>query len=278
MLTRPLTPGEIINNESLVEIFQCSTQGGMRRSKATNTLVLVSNHVKSLYLDRWDDSGLFHYTGMGMNGDQSLDFMQNATLANSDTNGVELHLFEVFKPQQYTYRGQVQLAGSPYTETQPGEDGEQRAVWMFPLLLTEGSTITPIPEPDLEDLKNRREKAVRRLSDEELGRRAKSARDKPGRQQVLSTMYTRNESVAELARRRANGVCQLCNTPAPFRDKSGTPFLEVHHIQWLAHGGDDTLANTVALCPNCHRRMHVLDEPSDRKKLLAGFRATEEPG
>ena len=27
--------------------------------------------------------------------------------------------------------------------------------------------------------------------------------------------------------------------------------------------GDDSLVNTVALCPNCHRKMHILDQKSD---------------
>ncbi|WP_296863638.1 HNH endonuclease [Thermosyntropha sp.] len=29
------------------------------------------------------------------------------------------------------------------------------------------------------------------------------------------------------------------------------------HIEWLSRGGTDTIDNTVALCPNCHRKMHV---------------------
>jgi 5-methylcytosine-specific restriction protein A len=43
--------------------------------------------------------------------------------------------------------------------------------------------------------------------------------------------------------------------------------LECHHVVWLAEGGDDHIENTVALCPNCHRRMHVLNAPADREKL-----------
>lgn len=89
-----LMAGDIINNARLCEIFKCSTQGGMRRSLTTNTLVLVSNHVKSIYHDRWIGE-TFHYTGMGTNGDQSRRYMQNRTLDDSNANGVEVHLFEV---------------------------------------------------------------------------------------------------------------------------------------------------------------------------------------
>ena len=66
----------------LTETFQCSTQGGMRRSHETNTLIIVSNHLKSIYKDRWDgEAGTLHYTGMGTQGDQELSFAQNKTLA-----------------------------------------------------------------------------------------------------------------------------------------------------------------------------------------------------
>ena len=70
-----------------------------------------------------------------------------------------------------------------------------------------------------------------------------------------------------VAKRWAEGVCQLCRQPAPFTDKRGQPYLETHHIIWLARDGEDSIANTGALCPNCHRRMHVVDDPEDRKSL-----------
>lgn len=63
--------GQIINNRELVEIFKCGIMGGMRRSKATNTLVIVTDHTKKLYKDKWKD-GVLYYTGMGKVGDQDL--------------------------------------------------------------------------------------------------------------------------------------------------------------------------------------------------------------
>src|SRR6476646_5518218 len=104
--------GEDVNNKRLCGIVKCSTQGGMRRSKKTGTLVLVSNHVQSIYNDRWIGSSL-HYTGMGSEGNQRLAFMQNRTLAESNTNGIDVHLFEVNRPEVYTYAGRVGLGGTP---------------------------------------------------------------------------------------------------------------------------------------------------------------------
>lgn len=73
----------------------------------------------------------------------------------------------------------------------------------------------------------------------------------------------RDPYIAEYARRRANGICQLCGVPAPFNRADGTPYLESHHIEWLSNGGADSVSNTVALCPNCHRKMHIVGDPED---------------
>ena len=74
--------------------------------------------------------------------------------------------------------------------------------------------------------------------------------------------------MSEYAKRRAHGFCQLCGEAAPFLRKNGEPFLETHHVIWLADGGDDSIDNTVALCPNCHKKMHVLNLDEDVEKLL----------
>jgi len=74
---------------------------------------------------------------------------------------------------------------------------------------------------------------------------------------VTSTTYQRNPDVVAEVLKRAKGICEKCNSHAPFlRAKDNTPYLEVHHIVQLAHGGDDTVENSMALCPNCHRKAH----------------------
>ena len=80
---------------------------------------------------------MMHYTGMGLSGDQSIDYAQNKTLAESRTNGVGVHLFESFEPKEYIYRGQVQLVGDPYYERQKDEANNQRQVVKFPLRLSQ---------------------------------------------------------------------------------------------------------------------------------------------
>lgn len=56
----------------------------MRKSNTHNCLVLISDHTKGLYEDRWYGDDL-HYTGMGKTGDQVLDGNQNGTLFYSNS-------------------------------------------------------------------------------------------------------------------------------------------------------------------------------------------------
>lgn len=271
-----LASGTVISNDELCKIFLCSPQGGMRRSTRTNTLVLISNHVESIYEDKWIGDTL-HYTGMGTEGDQSREYLQNKTLDESNKNGVEVHLFEVYHQKEYTYRGVVKLAADPYQSKQTDSTNQLRKVWIFPLKLVNDAA--PIPEQDFNHAEQKRENVVKRvakkLSDEDLSKRAQNESTTPGTIEVKSKRYQRNHYLVELVNRRANGVCQLCDQAAPFTRKDGTPYLEVHHIVALADGGADSLENTVALCPNCHRKMHALALKEDIQKLQAASSSTD---
>ena len=261
-----LEPGSELTNAELSATFKVGNMGGMRRSRETNTLVIVSDPFKGLYLDRWID-GVLHYTGMGKSGDQSLTFMQNRTLAESSANGVGVHLFEVHKPKVYSYVGQVELTSKPYQDTQTGDDGKSRKVWIFPVAPVSGSA-KPVSLEALRAEEELHAKQARSLSDTELkARAAQSGNRQVGVRAAVTQQYQRNPWVAEYAKRRAAGHCELCKEPAPFPKKSGEPYLEVHHIEWLAKGGSDTIENTVALCPNCHRKMHVVHSTTELKQL-----------
>ena len=261
-----LKPGQAINNTQLCEIFKCSTQGGMRRSLATNSLVIVSNHLKSVYEDRWIGN-IFHYTGMGLKGEQSLVFAQNKTVNESQSNKIKMHLFEVFKDQEYQYQGEINLADKPYQETQPDDEGNVRKVWIFPLSLRNKETPF-ITQETLNAKIDATSKRAHKSSTSALKKKAKNAPTQPGVRNVLSKQYERNQDVAELVKRRANGICELCENEAPFITKGGEPYLESHHIIWLSREGSDSVENAVALCPNCHRRMHSLDTKQDRETLM----------
>ena len=123
--------GTIFTNAELMEKFGVSNSGGMRRSLKNNLLILI--HKKdSVYQDRWQDDKLL-YTGMGLKGDQDIDFGQNKTLAQSRTNGVTVLLFNNPKSNVYEYEGEVVLVGAPFYEKQYDAGNQVRQVVMFPL-------------------------------------------------------------------------------------------------------------------------------------------------
>jgi 5-methylcytosine-specific restriction protein A len=87
--------------------------------------------------------------------------------------------------------------------------------------------------------------------------RLQSASKKPLEVVVISRGFIRNADVITEVLFRAAGNCEGCGGEAPFvRNSDGSPYLEVHHKIRLADGGEDTVENALALCPNCHRREH----------------------
>ena len=102
---------------------------------------------------------------------------------------------------------------------------------------------------------------------EQLKKEAEKKKSKPSSDTVSTKIFYRNPTIAAYVKKRADGYCQLCGIKAPFTVKNGEPYLESHHIEWLSKGGMDSADNCVALCPNCHRKMHILNDSNDIKKL-----------
>jgi predicted HNH restriction endonuclease len=95
------------------------------------------------------------------------------------------------------------------------------------------------------------------LDDEARRNRLSAASKKPELIQVISRAFRRNPDVIVEVLKRANGKCDQCGEDAPFlRAKDGSPYLEIHHWIPLAEGGEDTVENAGAVCPNCHRKLH----------------------
>jgi len=256
-----LSRGDVIGNEELSERFRCGVRGGIRYSKTMNTLVIIVDYTRGLYADQWIDEQTIAYVGAGRKGDQELTRM-NKVLAEAAKQRIAIHLFEVFEKGRYFYQGQVKLAGAPYEGRQKDEEGKERKVWIFRLKLVDGPRLQY-----LQEVEEKERQEARTLTNEELLRRVQQSQGTPPKIPTYSRDYRRNQYVAEYVKRRAHGKCELCGNDAPFEDPERQPYLEVHHIVWLSKGGKDTLDNTVALCPNCHRKMHILNLEKDVKKL-----------
>lgn len=111
---------------------------------------------------------------------------------------------------------------------------------------------------------------LQELSDDELRERAEgAARESPTQTTRETTQYSRSSLIKEYARRRAAGVCEACQEPAPFETKTGEPYLEVHHLEELSDEGPDGPDKVAAICPNCHQRIHYGADGNEYNQRLA---------
>lgn len=100
------------------------------------------------------------------------------------------------------------------------------------------------------------------LSRSERLKRLKRAPKYPATKTVAVQVFIRNADVVAEVLDRAKAKCDVCNSEAPFlRRSNSTGYLEVHHKKPLSQGGEDTVDNAVALCPNCHRQEHFGQNP-----------------
>jgi len=66
----------------------------------------------------------------------------------------------------------------------------------------------------------------------------------------------RSQAIRAYVMKRASGACEGCEKEAPFVTSQGRPYLEAHHVSRVSDGGPDHPRWVIALCPNCHRRVH----------------------
>lgn len=117
----------------------------------------------------------------------------------------------------------------------------------------------------------------RNFSVDELRNRASRAPQKPAKKLTNRMEYERDAAVIAYVRKRASGACEMprCSIPL-FRKPDGTLYLEVHHVEPLAEGGEDAPWNTAALCPLCHRAQHHAENKSELRSVLASAVSSKE--
>ena len=132
---KDLKIGDKIGNKDIAELFLCSNQGGVRKSKKTNTIVVIAKFDNCSYKHR-KDGDILYFTGMGKNGNQEMK-RQNKSILQAKEEGFSLHLFELYEEKTYEYAGEVELVDQPIIEEQADDTGKIRDVFMFPLKVKE---------------------------------------------------------------------------------------------------------------------------------------------
>ena len=263
---------KVYSNKEVMDIFSCSRQGGIRVSNTNKAITIISKLVRRNETNPYQDEhmnfeGRITYTGMGTVGDQKLSG-QNLKIAESRTNGYRMFYFEVYQNNEYTFKGEVILDDEPYFVDELDLNDVIRKVLKFKLKVK-----TPIDDTYIaKDIFNKevesKEKEIKKLTSKQLANQLVNMPNEVRTTKVLSEQYNRDLKVKQYTLRRANGKCDLCDEEAPFKTDKDEPYLESHHVIPLSQNGKDSIVNTVALCPNCHKKMHYGKERNNNLQKL----------
>ena len=254
----------VYSNSELYMMFN-NFISGIRYNQEKNIIAVVTSQ-DSLYADSWNEDGILYYTGEGQTGDQSITSFGNKALMSANNNKSKIYLFDKVTTNKFYYRGEVFISGSIKTTKEVDKKGNIREVLKFPLKFVDENTELIYSEEDKLIIEKEQNKKIDSLSDKQLHDLAVKKDIQPIKKIVEMNYVERDQVISRYTKNRANGKCDLCEQDAPFKTKDG-PYLECHHVITIAEGGPDVIYNTVALCPNCHRKIHSLKDPKDLKKL-----------
>ena len=241
------TVGQVYKRRELHAKFGGQQQGGIATPSRYPIILLFTAErgAEYGYKDGWTDDGIFLYTGEGQYGDMQFTRGNRAVLEHVAL-GKDLHLFENIGKGLVRYIGRMVCIG--YHERRGiDRNGTDRKIIVFELSPMETDSNAPAPLTEVswdESLEELRKKAL------------SSSTDSPTVKERQAIIRLRSNAIRLYALKRANGICEACGEPAPFVDKDGRPYLEVHHIRRLSDGGPEHPDWVAALCPNCHRRAH----------------------
>jgi hypothetical protein len=293
-----IQPGTELTSTDLKSIFKGQEEGGMRYSKATNSLLLVTDHNKlsatSIYGDEWVD-GVLHYRGTGQRGNQNIDFAGNKRLMHSAGDDTGVHLVERCGKGRYRYLGRVDLVGEPYRRNEVDADGKMRLVWVFPLRLVDPAAETVVAESTLSEAADVR-KPLTLLSDEAVGVEVVSPHDPLTHDAIQLLLLEMGASLGLDVWAAANDRGKIVDGQAfsslpRMRDSLPTQFdpglmkiIQNIDVLWLRGSGIEAafeiehttsvysgllrMSDLVTLHPNFHIRLYVVAPDIRESKVL----------
>jgi 5-methylcytosine-specific restriction enzyme A len=191
----------------------------------------------------------------------------NEALRDHHSAGKQVHVFEYVARGMVQYVGEAVYAGH-VTRVAPDRDGKPRSALVFQLAMKTGDAAEGEPGVTPEE---RREDSVLWNRPIEYLRRLALVGDEQdsGPVERKRNAYSRSQALRVYVIRRSSGLCEGCGWKAPFATPGGHPYLEPHHIRRRADGGPDHPRWVVALCPNCHRRVHYGVDGEEYNRVLA---------
>jgi len=105
-----------------------------------------------------------------------------------------------------------------------------------------------------------------------LKNRANNVNSRPTQIEQTVRIYPRNNTLKNYVKRRSDYSCEMPNCHyRAFKKIDGEAYIEVHHVIPLSEGGEDSVNNTVALCPNCHRKLHYAGNKEELRQILLDY-------
>jgi len=262
-------PGRIYNRRSDIHArFGGQQQGGIITPSQHSLVIIITGEegLEHGYADRYRADGVFEYFGEGQVGDMRLR-AGNRAIAEHSADGKGLLLFRR-TPEGLRFESEMVCEGYHLERARDRTDAEREAI-VFELRSLEAVAEKVEAEPAVPSA----------LTLEDLRRLAFSAATESSQapSQGMRNVYQRSRDVRVYVLARANGKCEGCSAPAPFLRSDGTPYLEPHHLRRLSDGGPDHPAHVIALCPNCHRRVHAGADGEAYNAKLDASMVTIEP-
>jgi 5-methylcytosine-specific restriction enzyme A len=238
--------GRVYRRSDLHDEYSGQRQGGISTPRQ-HPLIFIFTGTGGLahgYADEWDADGVFHYFGEGRTGDMKFSG-GNAAIRDHAENEKEIHLFEKAGNSGVRYLGEVVCSGYRW-RTAEDSAGDERQAIVFQLARASGeleqeAEVSPPVGASLADL------AAAADAD---------PTEESGPKDGLRKTYARSHALKSFVRARADGKCEGCGEDAPFRTKAEAPYLEAHHTNRLSDSGPGNRESVIALCPNCHSRVH----------------------
>jgi 5-methylcytosine-specific restriction protein A len=261
-------PGRVYNRRADIHArFGGQQQGGIV-TPSSHPLVIIITGEEGLehgYADRELPDGTFEYFGEGQVGDMQW-VRGNKAIREHSAEGKSLLLFRK-TAQGVRFLNEMVYIGDHF-ERAPDRNGDDRAAIVFEL-----KTLDAIKEVvDASPLIDSRSAAIADLHAAALDAPF------PTQAKVTRNVYERSRDVRAWVLARSKGHCEGCGAPAPFHRADGSYYLEPHHIRRVSDGGPDHPAFVIALCPNCHRRVHAgADGAAYNESLLVKMRDIEPP-
>lgn len=259
--------GRVYNRRRDIHAKYSGQQQGGIITPSQHPLVIIITGEEGLehgYADRTRDDGAFEYFGEGQVGDMVMQ-RGNLAIASHAADSKSLLLFQK-TAEGLRFLGEM-VYDKHHTERAPDRERNQRDAIVFEL-----RPLSAIVETTDEPAQAEPAKGL-----EQLRALAKAAVAPSNRTSSVRNVYQRSRDVRTYVLARASGNCEGCKSSAPFIRKDGTPYLEPHHIRRVSDGGPDDPSFVIALCPNCHRRVHAGQDGADYNSTLLAAMEVIEP-